>query len=481
MKQLSEIWVSIKKIPVSAKASFAFIFASIVTSGIAYITTPIYTRILPAEIYGQTSVFLTWVNVLGKIAMFCLSAGVFNNGMCDYPEKRDEYSLSMLSLSNVITLVFSIIIVVFGKQLRPLLSMDTPLLVLMCILFFTQPAYNFWIARQRYELKYKGVLICSIINAMIAPIGAIICLQLVDDTNKLYARLFGAEIPCIVLYLCFYILLFRNNKGRVETKYWKEAILFNLPLIPHYLSMYMLASSDKIMISKIINPKATAYYSVAYSVASVASIILTAVNSVLIPFTYEKCKSEDYEPINKISLSIIGLFGLMCVIIIMFAPEVVSIMGTDDYMEAVYVIPPVISGVFFQVLYYAFANILYYFKKPKYVLLGSLTSVITNIVLNYIFIPQYGYIAAGYTTLFCYLLQAIVDGLAMKKAVGFNIYDLKPIILMSIIIITIGLVSGLFYDNYIIRYAIIIVLCAALFSLRNKIISMLKLVKNKSR
>ena len=466
-------------IPLGARASFAFLLASIISSGIAYLTTPIFTRVLPSAVYGQTSVYMTWVAVLGKIAMFCLSAGVYNNGMCDYPNKRDEYALSMLGLSNLITLLFTIIIFVFSEHLQPFLSMDTPLVLLMCILFFTQPAYNFWIARQRYELKYKGVLICSVINAVIAPIGAIVCLHFVDEDSLLYARLFGAEVPCIVFYFCFYIILFRNNKWRIETKYWKEAILFNLPLIPHYLSMYLLSSSDKIMISRIISDTAAAYYSVAYSVASVASILLAAFNSVLIPFTYEKCKKKDYEPVNRVTIAIIGFFALMCVIIIMLAPEIVRVMGTDDYMEAVYVIPPVICGVFFQVLYYAFANILYYFKKPQFVLLGSLSSVTINIILNYIFIPRYGYIAAGYTTLFCYLLQAIIDWVAMKKAIGFNIYSLKPIALMSIGIIVVGLVTILFYDSLLIRYMVITLMLVVLFLYRKKLLSLYSLVRKK--
>ena len=49
-----------KNMSKSMKASTAFFFASIVTSGIAYIVTPIYTRILTPEVYGQTTVFFSW-------------------------------------------------------------------------------------------------------------------------------------------------------------------------------------------------------------------------------------------------------------------------------------------------------------------------------------------------------------------------------------------------------------------------------------
>ena len=98
-------------LPAGAKASLAFFFASMVTSGISYLVTPIYTRLLSPEVYGQVSIFFSWVQILGIVAMFCLSYGVFNNGMLDYPDKRGEYSFSMLVLSNLITLIFGAIVI----------------------------------------------------------------------------------------------------------------------------------------------------------------------------------------------------------------------------------------------------------------------------------------------------------------------------------------------------------------------------------
>ena len=38
---------------------------------------------------------------------------------------------------------------------------------------------------------------------------------------------------------------------------------------------------------------------------------------------------------------------------------------------------------------------------------ASLIAAAANIALNYVFIGMFGYVAAGYTTLFCYILYAI--------------------------------------------------------------------------
>lgn len=464
--------------PAGVKASAAFFFASIITSGISYIVTPIYTRLLTPEVYGQTSIFLTWLQIFGIVAMFCLSYGVFNNGMLDYSDKRDEFSFSMLILSNIITLIFSLIIIVLYPFAQDIFGMDIILLLLMCVLFMVQPAYNFWTARQRYELKYKYTVIWTIVSAFISPVLAVISI-LIWREHQLYARLFGAELPLIAIYIGFYIYLAKKSHWKVETKYWKAAFLFNLPLIPHYLSTYLLGNSNKLLISHLVGDKEVAYYSVAFSVASVVTIVWSAINTSLIPYTYEKCQKKEYQAISNVTMPILTAFALVCVMAIMFAPEVVAIMATSDYLEAIYVIPPIVGGVFFQVQYYIYANIVYYYKKPKYVMFASVTAVILNFGLGYFLISNFGYLAAGYATLICYLFQVILDYFAMKKVVQESVYNMKYICSLSLIVIVIALLSNLLYQYIFIRYGIVIILLFICFIMKKRIFAIIKEMRSK--
>lgn len=469
----------VRNLPRGMKASIAFFISSLVTKGIAYITTPLYTRLLTTEEYGQTSVFLTWLHVFGIIAMFCLQAGVFNNGMVDYPDRRNEYSFSMLILSNIITICFTGILLCLYPVIRPYIGMDIPLILLMCLVFLFQPVYNFWVSRQRYELKYKYVTFWAIASAIVSPLVAIVCIKCFPD-NRLYGRIFGAEGILICIYIGFYIYQAKNSNYHVDTSFWKQALLFNLPLIPHYLSTYLLNSSDKLMISYLVSDTATAYYSVAYAVASVVTIVWTAAHASLIPFVYEKCKVKDYNSISRVTIPILAVFGGACIMIILMAPEVVAIMATKDYREAIYVIPPIVGGVFFQVHYYLYADVLYYYKRPKFVMIGSLVATISNIVLNYIFIRQFGYMAAGYTTIVCYLIQALIDYFAMRSVVGESIYNMKYIIAMSVGLSIIALVSNMTYDYPVIRYTLVVLLAVVLFVKRKQIIAMFTGLKKKT-
>ena len=470
----------IKKIPAAVKASAAFFIASLITSGISYITTPLYTRLLTTSEYGEVSVFLTWLQIFGIVAMFCLSYGVFNNGMIENPDKRDDYSFSMLILSNIITLSFAAVLLCLYPVIASYLKIKLPFLILMFAVYLFQPAYNFWNARQRYEHKYKMVLLWSIVCSVLSPLVAILSILFFKEGNRIYPRIFGAEITLIVIYICFYIFLGVRNKWKINTKYWRAALIFNLPLIPHYLSTYLLNSSDKIMISNIVGDEATAYYSVAHSVAAVATIIWSAINASLIPYTYEKCKEKDFESVNKVTLPLISVFAAGCVAVIMLAPEVVAIMAPKNYLEAIYVIPPIVGGVFFQVQYFIYANVVYYFKKPTYVMLGSLTAVTLNIVLNYFCIKKWGYQAAGYTTIFCYGIQALIDFFAMRKVVGKPVYNMSYILVLSLVVVAISLTSNALYDFPLKRYVILCVMFLLAIVFRKKIASIFNFKKKET-
>ena len=460
----------LKKLPQGAKASIAFLFSNVVTSGIAYITIPFYTRILTTEEYGQVNVVLTWTHIFGIIAMFCLSFGVFNNGMIDYPDKRDSYSFSMLVLSNLFTILFAVILFAVYPFVGKVIGLNYTLLTLMIATFLLKPAYNFWTARQRYEYKYKYVVLWTILNAVLSPAVAILICLMHEPGDRLYSRLFGAESVPLVMAACFYIYLGRNSRFSVDRNFWKSAILFNLPLIPHYLSYYILNSSDKIMISQLVGDSETAYYSVAYSAAAVVSIVWSAVNGSLIPYTYEKCSIKDYKSISNVTLPILTLFAVICIFAIVLAPEVVAVMATNAYTDAIYVIPPIVAGTFFQVQYFIYANIVYYFKKPKYVMYASVTAAIANIILNYFFIQEFGYKAAGYTTLICYMTQAVLDYFAMRYVVKEKVYNMKFISFLSVAVVLISLLSLLLYSYPFIRYGFAFLIVVILFYRRKFIV-----------
>ena len=88
-------------------------------------------------------------------------------------------------------------------------------------------------------------------------------------------------------------------------------------------------------------------------------------------------------------------------------------------------------------------------------MIGSVLAMLLNVVLNYVFIPMYGYVAAGFTTLVCYAIQAFIDYLAMRIVFKETVYDMKKIYIMSATMLAVSLLSAYLYDYSIVRYVLI--------------------------
>lgn len=206
----------------------------------------------------------------------------------------------------------------------------------------------------------------------------------------------------------------------------------------------------------------TAFYSVAYSCAMAVSILWTSMNTAWSPWAYEKMDERNYDALKKASRPYLLLFGFVVFCFILIAPEVLYIMGGKTYIAAVWVIPPVMVAYIFQFVYSLYVNIETYCKKQKYIAIGTTIAAILNIVLNYIFIPIFGYQAAAYTTLIGYTILFFVHFLFVVKLKKQKWYDTKFNILFLSFFVFVMFLSLLLYQNRIIRYTVIAFIFIAL-------------------
>jgi O-antigen/teichoic acid export membrane protein len=133
-------------------------------------------------------------------------------------------------------------------------------------------------------------------------------------------------------------------------------------------------------------------------------------------------------------------------------------------------------------MYTTFANVEFYYDKNKFSMYISSAGALLNLILNYFGIKMYGYIAAAYTTLICYILFAaghyIYMSQSVKKGEGIGwVFNTKRLALLSLGVVAFGIVIIFFYENIVVRYSIIVGICVIVFILRKRIIPALLVVK----
>lgn len=476
MKVIKSFLVKYNSLSLPLKASFWFIICSVLQKGIAFIVTPLYTRILTTEQYGVYSVYQSWLSIITIFATLNLSGGVLNNSLskCGSEKEKDNVLFNFQLLEIVLIAIVSIALFLINHFFPELFRFSMEVVILLIINILMNSSIAIWSTKSKFDYNYKPVVIVSLVASLstaLFSILLIICMQ-----KKELALIIGAVISCIICY--FWILLRNFLKGeKIDFAIWKYAVFFNLPLIPHYLSLVLLSSSDRIMIEKFSGLGAAALYAIAYNIAVVINIFSSSINSSLIPWTYKKLKNNDYFSISKRINNILIFLLIMCMIFMLFGPEGIFIMGGDKYLSAKWIIPPIAASVFFLFLYPLFGNVEFYYEKRLFTTVSSICAAIFNILLNYIFIPIYGYIAAAFTTLICYVLLSICHYIAYniirKQEKIPEIYDKKNLFVLSIFNLLFVCITYVLYLNFYVRYTFVLIIIIIAFIFRKKIFTIL--------
>lgn len=469
-----------KNSPREVRAAFWFTVCSFLQKGISELSTPIFTRILTTEEYGQFSVFNTWLNFATVIVVLKLFAGVYTQGLVKYESDQKTYVSSMQGLSLSLTLLWTIIYLVGKTFWNNLLSLTTTQMLCMLIMIWASSCFNLWATQQRVLLKYRKLIIITIVTSIAKPVIGVTFVILSDD--KVTARILGLALVELLGYSwCFFVAM-KSGKHFFSAEYWKITITACIPLIPHYLCQTALNSADRIMIKQMIGVSEAGIYSLAYSISQIVMLLNTALVQTVSPWIGKKIKQNKTEEVGKIVYISLILVGLANIILIAFAPEIVRIFSPKSYYDAIWVIPPIAMSVYFQFMYSCFAAFEFYFNETKQMSLATTLGAVLNIGLNYVFLQKYGYYAAGYTTLICYIMYAVFHFVLMKqidkKYIKKASISGKTILLISTLFVFLGLIYLLTYANSMRRFILTILLFVIIFFMRDTLKKFANIIKN---
>lgn len=474
---LSKLTDKYRGLPRPVKASFWFLVCMVLQKGISVITTPIFTRLLGASAYGEYSIYTSWESILSVFITLKLTYGVYTQGLVKFEDKREEFSVAMRGLLSSIILIYFFVYIIFRNFFNSLFGLNTYEMLAMFIILWADSIFDFWLCEKRVDYDYKNLVIVSLIVSVVKPLAGIFAVMSFED--KVTARIISMAIVNVIFYVPLLYGKIKLRKPFISKKIWIYALKFNLPLIPHYLSQTVLSKADAIMIGKFIGTDKTGIYNLSYSLALIMLIFNNAIMQTMTPWMYGKMKDEKIDEIKGVAYLALIFVAAMNMFLIVFAPEIIAVFAPPEFNEAIWVIPPIAMSSVFIFSYDLFSSYEFYYAKTVFVMIASIGGAILNIILNYIFINKFGYIAAGYTTLICYILYAAGHYVFMNKICddqfpGHRPYELKNLLTIYVLFMTIGFGVMFTYNYFIARMVIIAILLLIAFICRNRIIDMVK-------
>jgi O-antigen/teichoic acid export membrane protein len=442
--------------------------------GIGLITTPIFTRLLTQEEFGDYNNYTSWLTIITIFVTFNLQASILS-AKFDYKDKFDQYAFSILALSSVLVAIWSVILNIGSAFFTDYFGLSQLYINSIMVYIAFNMAFTVFQVRARYLFTYKANVFVSTLSVVgTALLSVLLVLHLQD---RLLGRVLGPVVVTSLIGFSLYIYLFKKGK-KIDFSMWRYALPICIPYLPHLLSMVLLGSMDIIMIRKYCGATDAALYSLAYTIGTIVTILVNSMNEAFSPWLADRLASKDVHGVRKISKIYVVAFIYVAVGIMLISPEVLQILGGEKYISAKYVMAPVTLGCMFQFLYTMFVNIEQYKKKTVGMAIGSVLAAILNYFLNILFIPKYGYIAAAYTTAASYLFLLLIHMFLVYR-IGFNrYYSYRFIGVLMILISFITVLVSFMYSLDILRFIIIVVyilvLLVIIFKKKNQLISIIQ-------
>lgn len=434
------------------KATGLYTIGSMFNKAIALLLLPVFTRLLSKSSYGIVSTYTSWVNIVVIIVGVQLNL-TLRSAYVDYEDEIDSYTNSMNTLTSIISaIVMTISIVVCSFLVKG----TTTLLVFFCILqSFMTAIINIELQKQMMELAYvKRTILLALPNLLAALTGIIVILLF--PAVDYWGRIVSMVFVYIVIGGSILIKYLYKSRGKKIVKYWRYALTFSIPLIFHGLANVLLNNIDRTMITAYRSATETGAYSVAYTMGMVLIAVTSALESVWIPWFTKMMNENNKEEVNRIGKLYILCGAIICVIAIMCMPEVLKLFTEKSYWDAADILPPIMLASYVVFLFTICANTEYYYKKTKHIAINTLIAAGINVLLNLLLIPQFGAVAAAYTTLVSYSVSFVLHYCYSNK-LDRDILKFKVYVGPTILVIAGTIITYYWMDIPILRWSIAII------------------------
>jgi O-antigen/teichoic acid export membrane protein len=167
-------------------------------------------------------------------------------------------------------------------------------------------------------------------------------------------------------------------------QYWKEALGFGVPLVPHVLGLFLLSAADRIVIHAQLGVREVGVYTVAAQLALGLSILFDAINKAYTPWLFEQLKRNDTKSNHRIVRLTYAYFAgalALAAAAFLLGPVIVPLIAGEHYREAGQLLGWLALGQAFGGMYLMVTNYVFYSRRTGLLSLTTLSSGAVNLVL----------------------------------------------------------------------------------------------------
>lgn len=397
------------------KHSVNYGLASLATKALAFISIPVYTRLLTVSDYGIMGVFLSLVGV--ATVLFTLNSEVAISRYF-YDSKDENDFKEFVGTSIILTFVILCITILVFIMILPVLSESFSFSkkLTFCLLPVSLYSIINSIFSQIYNplMQSKKIAIVSSVQAYLAFGLSVVCIFFLQK-DKYYGVIYGNILA--MLLLCTY--LYRQIRpyfiASFKNSHIKYILSYCLPYMPYTLSGVILHQFSRIFMGNDQGYDLTGAYTLTTNIALLMMTVIGITHSAWNPYYFRYMNVNDYKSIDSdYSLiwkaTLLIAFGLSA-----FGYEMALLLSKGgEYLSTMYVLPILVLGYVFYQWAYVYLRNTGYAKRNIWNAYCVLTSGGLNIVLNAFLVPKYAEIGAAIATALSFFILLILSYLSNR-------------------------------------------------------------------
>ena len=443
-----------------------------------FILVPFYTNVfLPAD-YGAVILIYSYIAIFNIIFIYGMDAAFLKySAFKDVGDEKDNFSTPFISIL-LTSILFCGLLVVLKQPIAEFVELSANLNYLIIlsalILFFDANAVISFL-KLRLERKAKLFSFIKITSILFnIALNVFLILKLKWGIEAIFISNLAASVLSFILLIPTLLKNFRFSFHKVL---FKRLLKFGLPYLPAGLGMMLVQVIDVPILEKLTDIKTVGIYKANYKLGIFMMLFVNMFQYAWQPFFLTNAKEENAKEIFSKVLTYFTIVGsIMLVILSLFISDIVkinfagiSIIGAN-YWAGLYIVPVILLAYLFNGLYVVFSAGIYIEEKSIYAPIVTGAGALTNVVANYILIPQLNIMGAALATLLSYTIMASGYYIVTQKFYRIN-YDYLKLAKIGLATFFVGMVYYLLlYIEFLnIYYKLILALIFIAYILLNVI------------
>ena len=443
--------------------------SSIIGRFLNYLLVPLYTAVLPAGSggYGVVTNIYAYVGLILVILTFGMETTFFRFANKEGEKPLVVYSTTLI-IVGTISLFFLCLVLGFLPQISQAMGYAThpEYIGIMgaCVALDAFLAIPFaWLRYQKRPIKFATLNLLFIFLNIVTNLLYFLILPklypLYPDIIGLFYNpgvgvgyIFGLNLVCKAAIVAFFIPELTGFKYILDMALMKRMLRYSWPILVLGVAGILNQTADKIIFPLVYGDiqegqVQLGIYGACVKIAMIMAMITQAFRYAYEPFVFGKSKDQDGKTTYAKGMKFFIIFTLLAFLCVMAWLDALKYIIAPGYWDGLRVVPIVMAAEIMMGIYF---NLSFWYKLIDKTIWGawfSLAGCAVLLVINFVFIPRYGYMACAWGGFAGYGTSMILSYLVGQKKNPIN-YPIRSIMTYITLALLLTLIMIFIPENW---------------------------------